>query len=93
MRNYRFRRLVMAIAQREIPAGLIHHSDRGRQYCSHVYVERLFDSGACKRHVDPRAANRERVCGKLYQDALCVWKCICISIKPLRRRSRACRRF
>ena len=69
MRNYRFRRLVMAIAQRKIPAGLIHHSDRGRQYCSHVYVERLFDIGACKSHVDSWAANRERVCGKLYQDA------------------------
>ncbi len=36
----------MAIAQRVIPAGLIHHSDWGRQYCSHAYVERLLDIGA-----------------------------------------------
>ena len=38
--------LEMALAQRVIPAGLIHHSDRGRQYCSHAYVERLLDVGA-----------------------------------------------
>ncbi len=38
--------LEMAIAQRVIPAGLIHHSDRRRQYCSHTYVERLLDIGA-----------------------------------------------
>jgi putative transposase len=36
----------MALAQRQVPAGLIHHSDRGRQYCSNVYVERLLDVGA-----------------------------------------------
>ena len=29
-----------------VPVGLIHHSDRGRQYCSHAYVERLLDVGA-----------------------------------------------
>ena len=40
MRNYRFRRLVMAIAQREIPAGLIHHSDRGCQYTSFAFGRR-----------------------------------------------------
>jgi len=38
--------LEMALAQRQVPAGLIHHSDRGRQYCSNVYVERLLDVGA-----------------------------------------------
>jgi putative transposase len=38
--------LEMALAQRVVPAGLIHHSDRGRQYCSHAYVERLLDVGA-----------------------------------------------
>lgn len=36
----------MALAQREVPTGLIHHSDRGRQYCSNVYVERLLSVGA-----------------------------------------------
>jgi putative transposase len=36
----------MALAQRQVLAGLIHHSDRGRQYCSNVYVERLLDVGA-----------------------------------------------
>ncbi len=38
--------LEMALAQRVVPAGLIHHSDRGRQYGSHAYVERLLDVGA-----------------------------------------------
>jgi putative transposase len=38
--------LEMAWAQRHVSAGLIHHSDWGRQYCSHAYVERLFDVGA-----------------------------------------------
>jgi hypothetical protein len=31
----------MALAERQVPPGLIHHSDRGRQYCSFVYVQRL----------------------------------------------------
>jgi putative transposase len=35
--------LEMALTQRQVAAGLIHHSDRGRQYCSKVYVERLLD--------------------------------------------------
>ncbi len=38
--------LEMALAQRVVPTGLIHHFDRGRQYCSHAYVERLLDVGA-----------------------------------------------
>ena len=36
----------MALAERQVPAGLIHHSDRGRQYGSFVYVERLESVGA-----------------------------------------------
>jgi transposase InsO family protein len=39
--------LEMALTQRVVPAGLIYHTDRGRQYCSNVYVERLLDVGAC----------------------------------------------
>ena len=38
--------LEMALAQREVPTGLIHHADRGRQYCSNVYGERLLSVGA-----------------------------------------------
>jgi len=38
--------LEMALALRQVTAWLIHHSDRGRQYGSHVYVERLIDIGA-----------------------------------------------
>jgi putative transposase len=36
----------MALAQRMIPTRLIHLSNRGRQYCSHAYMERLLDVGA-----------------------------------------------
>jgi putative transposase len=39
--------LEMALESRQILQGLIHHSDRGRQYCSHAYAERLLDIGAC----------------------------------------------
>jgi len=35
------RATTMAIARRQPPAGLIHHSDRGGQYCSHVLRELL----------------------------------------------------
>ena len=38
--------LEMALTQRQVPMGLIHRSDRGAQYCSHAYVERLLDVGA-----------------------------------------------
>ncbi len=37
--------LVMAIGQREVKAGLIHHSDRGVQYASHDYQKTLEDHG------------------------------------------------
>jgi hypothetical protein len=58
----------MALAQRAVSGGLIHHSDRGKQYCSNVYVQRLRDVGAYKSHVHPWSANGKCVCGKLYQD-------------------------
>jgi putative transposase len=35
----------MALAQRHVTSGLIHHSDRGRQYCSFAYVNRLRSVG------------------------------------------------
>jgi putative transposase len=37
--------LQSALAQRSVPAGLIHHSDRGVQYCSAAYVEMLRGAG------------------------------------------------
>ena len=37
--------LRMALALRRPPAGLIHHSDRGVQYASHDYVEKLLANG------------------------------------------------
>jgi putative transposase len=55
--------LRMALAQRQPAAGLVHHSDRGVQYASHIYTDLLtkhgfqismsrkgnpFDNGACE---------------------------------------------
>jgi putative transposase len=37
--------LEMALQERSISPGLIHHSDRGRQYCSAVYINRLLEVG------------------------------------------------
>jgi putative transposase len=37
--------LEMALAKRQVAPGLIHHSDRGRQYCSFAYVNRLRSVG------------------------------------------------
>jgi putative transposase len=34
-----------ALADRPVPPGIIHHSDRGIQYCSHAYVEQLTAAG------------------------------------------------
>jgi putative transposase len=34
-----------ALAQRPVPAGVVHHSDRGVQYCSKQYIERLESHG------------------------------------------------
>ncbi len=39
------RALDMAVALRKPPAGCIHHSDRGSQYCSHDYQKRLKKHG------------------------------------------------
>jgi transposase InsO family protein len=38
--------LSMALAARQPPAGFIHHSDRGVQYASHAYIQRLQQAGA-----------------------------------------------
>jgi transposase InsO family protein len=37
--------LDMALTQRKPPAGLVHHSDRGVQYASHAYRQRLAQAG------------------------------------------------
>jgi putative transposase len=39
------RALERAIAERSIPSGVVHHSDRGVQYCSHAYAARLQAGG------------------------------------------------
>jgi transposase InsO family protein len=39
--GYGYRRVSMALANRQVQPGLIHHSDRGVQYASLAYIERL----------------------------------------------------
>jgi len=39
------RALKMALAQLKGPIELVHHSDRGIQYCSHAYVDLLYNHG------------------------------------------------
>jgi len=39
------RALDRAIEGKEVLAGIIHHSDRGTQYCSHEYTEKLLSKG------------------------------------------------
>ncbi len=53
--------LLMAIAQRQPTAGLIHHSDQGIQYSSNQYVELL------KRHGVVRSMSRK---GNCYDNAV-----------------------
>jgi transposase InsO family protein len=53
--------LEQALAERGTEAGLIHHSDRGRQYLSMHYTERLADAG-----IAPSVGSR----GDAYDNAL-----------------------
>ena len=61
--------LQMALAAVGRPAGLIHHSDRGKQYCSGDYTQTLKDHGCCISMTAPRRpdqnATAERVNGIL----------------------------
>lgn len=55
-RNLTLNALRMAIARREPPRGVIHHSDRGVQYLCHAYVELLKQNGfhiSCSRKGNP----------------------------------------
>jgi putative transposase len=61
--------LEMALAQRQISSGLIHHSDRGRHYCSHVYVERLLDVGANISMSTPGKPTDNAFARSLFQNA------------------------
>jgi transposase InsO family protein len=40
--------LRMALTQRSIRPGLVHHSDRGSQYASNEYTDLLWDNAACE---------------------------------------------
>lgn len=66
--------LRMALAHADVPEGLIHHSDRGVQYCSHKYVELLQQHGiriSMTENGDPlENAVAERLNGILKQEYL-----------------------
>lgn len=61
--------LEMALAKVQNPAGLIHHSDRGKQYCSNEYTQTLKEHGCLISMTAPRRpdqnATAERVNGIL----------------------------
>jgi putative transposase len=63
-----------ALAHADVPEGLIHHSDRGVQYCSHKYVELLQQHGiriSMTENGDPlENAMAERINGILKQEYL-----------------------
>jgi putative transposase len=48
-----YRALNKAIANRQPGAGLIHHTDHGSNYTSHLYQERLRETGARTSHSRP----------------------------------------
>lgn len=66
--------LRLALAHGAVPEGLIHHSDRGVQYCSHKYVELLQQHGICismTENGDPlENAVAERINGIIKQEYL-----------------------
>jgi putative transposase len=66
--------LRMALAHADVPEGLIHHSDRGVQYCSHKYVELLQRHGirvSMTENGDPlENAVAERINGIIKQESL-----------------------
>jgi transposase InsO family protein len=66
--------LHMALAHADVPEGLIHHSDRGVQYCSHKYVELLQAHGiriSMTENGDPlENAVAERINGIIKQEYL-----------------------
>ncbi len=73
--------LRQAIAQRQPPPGLVHHSDRGLQYCSLEYVELMYSQGivpSMSRPANPydnafcesfmRTLKREEIQANVYRD-------------------------
>jgi transposase InsO family protein len=75
------RALEKAIAERQPPPGLVHHSDRGSQYASRVYVELLekhqmvasmsrpgnpYDNARCERFM--QTLKREEIYASAYRD-------------------------
>lgn len=84
--------LEMALAQRQVPVGLIHHSDRGRQYRSNAYVERLLDVGANISMPTPGQPTENAFAESFIKTLK--WEEVYLHhIIPLRRRKHACRRF
>ena len=93
MRNFLYRHSRWHWLNATVSGGLIHHADRGRQYCSNVYIERLLKIGAYFSMLTPgqptnnafaRSFCRRRVSGKKY---------ICTCITLLRRRQPSLQMF
>lgn len=57
--------LRMALATLTNPAGLVHHSDRGTQYCSLAYTKELRDHDCCISMCEPRRPDQNAVAERL----------------------------
>jgi transposase InsO family protein len=53
--------LRMAFDRVQSPQGLIHHSDRGSQYCSHMYTKELLERGCLISMSEPRRPDQNAV--------------------------------
>ena len=63
--------------ERVVPVRLIQHSDRGRQYCSNVYDERLLEVGVTIGMSTPGQTTENTFASSLDEDTLCVRRRIC----------------
>ena len=84
--------LDMALGQRQILEGLIHHSDRGSQYCSNVYVERLRSRGASIRMSTPGQPTDNAFAESFFKTVKCE-EVYVPSIEPSRRRQPRLQKF
>jgi len=60
--------MTYALRDRPVPSGLIHHSDRGVQYCCGDYIHLLRQIRHSPEHEPQRQSLRQRQSGKLYED-------------------------
>ena len=84
--------LEMALAERQVTPGLIYHSDRGRQYCSFAYVNRLRGAGIQISTSAPGQPTQNARAESFFKTLKCE-EVYVITIRRSRRHKRTYRRF